>query len=143
MDTLGLIWGLAVLPADVQDWDGAKIVLDRVRGTLPRLQVIWADGAYKAVVDWVQLSLGWVLTTILRPLGVKGYVHLPRRWIVERTFGWFGRYRRLSKDYEHYPRNSETWIYVAMLHRMCRFHLPDRKDKDRLRRRPKRKKTRI
>jgi putative transposase len=143
VDTLGLIWGLAVLPADVQDWDGAKVVLERVRGALPRLEVIWADGAYQAVVDWVRVSLGWALTTILRPLGVKGYVHLPRRWIVERTFGWLGRYRRLSKDYEHHPRNSETWIYIAMLHRMCRFQLPDPKDNDRLRRRPKRKKTRF
>jgi putative transposase len=143
VDTLGLIWGLAVLPADVQDWDGAKVVLGRVRGALPRLEVIWADGAYKAVVDWVRDSLGWAVTTILRPLGVKGYVHLPRRWIVERTFGWLGRYRRLSKDYEHHPRNSETWIYIAMLHRMCRFQLPDPKDNDRLRRRPKRKKTRF
>jgi putative transposase len=143
VDTLGLIWGLAVLPADVQDWDGAKVVLERVRGVLPRLDVIWADGAYQAVVDWVRDSLGWALTTILRPLGVKGYVHLPRRWIVERTFGWLGRYRRLSKDYEHHPRNSETWIYIAMLHRMCRFQLPDPNDNDRLRRRPKRKKTRF
>jgi putative transposase len=143
VDTLGLIWGLAVLPADVQDRDGAKVVLERVRAALPRLAVIWADGAYKAVVDWVRESLGWVLTTILRPVGVRGYVHLPRRWIAERTFGWFGRYRRLSKDYEHHPRNSETWIYVAMLHRMCRSHLPDPKDHDRLRRRPKRKKIRI
>jgi putative transposase len=132
-----------VLPADVQDRDGAKVVLEQVREALPRLQVIWADGAYQAVVDWVRQSLGWVLTTVLRPLGVKGYIHLPHRWIVERTFGWFGRYRRLSKDYEHNPRNSATWIYIAMLHRMCRCQLPDPKDKDRLRHRPKRKKSRI
>ena len=91
VDTLGLIWGLAVLPADVQDRDGAKALLERVRGLLPRLQVIWADGAYTAVAAWVQETFGWLLTTILRPRGAKGYVHLPRRWIAERTFGWFGR----------------------------------------------------
>jgi putative transposase len=91
VDTLGLIWGLAVLPADVQDRDGAKTLLERVRGLLPRLQVIWADGAYTAVAGWVQETFGWLLTTILRPRGAKGYVHLPRRWIAERTFGWFGR----------------------------------------------------
>ena len=124
VDTLGLIWGLVVLPADVQDRDGAKRLLEGMRGRLPRLQVIWADGAYTAVAEWVRQTLGWVLTTILRPTGVKGYVHLPKRWIVERTIGWLGRYRRLSKDYEVTPRSSETWIYIAMLHRMSRYMLP-------------------
>lgn len=124
MDTLGLIWGLAVLPADGQDRDGAKTLLQRAREQLPRLQVIWADGAYAAVVDWAQQTCGWLLTTILRPLGAKGYVHLPKRWIVERTFGWFGRYRRLSKDYEANPQSSEAWIYLAMIHRMSRRMLP-------------------
>jgi putative transposase len=113
-----------VLPADIQDRDGAKILLERVRGTLPRLEVIWADGAYKSVINWVQLTCGWLLTTILRPTGVKGFVHLPKRWIVERTFAWLGRYRRLSKDYEHNPLSSETWIYLAMIHRMARLPLP-------------------
>jgi putative transposase len=112
-----------VLPADVQDWYGAKTLLQQVRERLPRLQVIWADGAYKAVADWVLQTLGWVLTTILRPVGAKGYVHLPKRWIVERTFGWFGRYRRLSKDYEVNPRSSEAWIYLCMIHRMSRSAL--------------------
>lgn len=124
VDTLGLIWGLVVLPANVQDWDGAKTLLQQVQKRLPRLQVIWADGAYKAVADWVVQTLGWMLTTILRPVGAKGYVHLPKRWIVERTFGWLGRYRRLSKDYEVNPRSSETWIYLCMIHRMSRLMLP-------------------
>ena len=86
-------------------------------------------------------TLGWVVTTILRPVGVKGYVHLPRRWIVERTFGWFGRYRRLSKDYETNPRSSEAWILIAMIHRMARAMLPNRLDENRLRKRPKRRKN--
>lgn len=98
VDTLGLIWGLVVLPADVQDRDGARTLLAGLGQRLPRLQVIWADGAYAAVAAWVQETLGWLLTTILRPTGVRGYVHLPKRWLVERTFGWLGRYRRLSKD---------------------------------------------
>jgi putative transposase len=136
-----LIWALAVLPADVQDRDGAKMLLGGVGDRLPRLSVLWADGAYAAVIDWVGETFGWVLTTILRPVGVKGYVHLPRRWIVERTFGWFGRYRRLSKDYETNPRSSEAWIYIAMTHRMARAMLPNRRDENRLRRRPKRRKT--
>jgi hypothetical protein len=63
-------------------------------------------------------------------------------WIVERTFGWFGRYRRLSKDYEHNPKSSETWISIAMIHRMWRFQLPDKnRDDDLLKRPPKRLKT--
>ena len=138
VDTLGLIGGLAVLPADVQDRDGAKALLERVRGLLPRLQVIWADGAYTAVAAWVQETFGWLLTTILRPLGAKGYVHLPRRWIVERTFGWFGRYRRLSKDYEQHPPNSEAWIYIAMVHRMTRSVFPNYKDENYLKKRRRR-----
>jgi putative transposase len=128
-----LIWGLAVLPADIQDRDGAKALLGRLPA-LPRLAVLWADGAYAALVDWVQQQFGWVLTTILRPLGAKGYVHLPKRWIVERTFGWFGRYRRLSKDYEHNPASSEAWIYLAMTHRMARQLIPAREPGNRLRR---------
>jgi putative transposase len=143
VDTLGLIWGLVVLPADVQDRDGAKTLLQGVQGLLPRLQVIWADGAYKSIIDWTQATLGWLLSTVLRPVGAKGYVHLPHRWIVERTFGWFGRYRRLSKDYEHYPHNSETWIYVSSIHRMSRYLLKEKNKDELLLRRPRRKKVRI
>jgi putative transposase len=139
VDTLGLLWGLVVLPADVQDRDGAKVLLQQAQARLPRLRVIWADGAYAAVADWVQQTLGWVLTTILRPAGAKGYVPLPKRWIVERTFAWLGRYRRLSKDYEVNPRSSETWIYLAMIHRMSRRALPGRHRDERPYRRRARK----
>jgi putative transposase len=122
---LGLIWALTVLPADVQDRDAAKPLLAKVRGHLPRLQVVWADGAYKAVADWVQRTCQWTLTTILKPLNIHRFVVLPKRWIVERTFAWLGRYRRLSKDYEVNPRSSETWIYIAMTHRMARHMVPN------------------
>jgi putative transposase len=120
VDTLGLIWAVLVLPADVQDRDAAKPLLKKVKGKLPRLEVIWADGAYAAVVDWVARRCRWLLKTILRPVGVRGFVVLPKRWIVERTFAWLGRYRRLSKDYETNPRSSEAWIQIAMIHRMAR-----------------------
>ena len=123
-----------MLPAGVQDRDGAKALLERARDRLPRLRVLWADGAYPAIIDWVRQAFGWVLVTVLRPVGVKGYVHLPKRWIVERTFGWFGRYRRLSKDYEHNPASSEAWIYIAMIHRMARLLLPARDQENRLKR---------
>ncbi len=112
----------------MQDRDGAKArCWGGSRAGRCGWGVIWADGAYAAVRVWVRESLGWVRTTVLRPLGVKGYVHLPRRWIVERTFGWFGRYRRLSKDYEHNPLSSETRIYIAMIHRLSRRLLPEGK----------------
>jgi putative transposase len=107
----------------VQDRDAAKTLLAKVKGQLPRLLVVWADSAYSAVVAWVAETLPFVLTCILRPLGVKGFVLLPKRWLVERTFGWFGRYRRLSKDYEANPKSSEAWIYLAMIHRMSRHML--------------------
>jgi putative transposase len=84
---------------------------------------VWADGAYNAVAAWAAATGQFVLTTILRPVGVKGFVLLPKRWIVERTFAWLGRYRRLSKDYEANPRSSEAWIYLAMIHRMNRHML--------------------
>lgn len=109
-----------MLPADVQDRDAAKPLLQKVRGTLPRMRVLWADGAYAGVANWVASTCQWMLTTILRPLQLHSFVVLPKRWIVERTFAWLGRYRRLSKDYEVNPRSSEAWIHLAMIHRMSR-----------------------
>jgi putative transposase len=131
-----------VLPADVQDYDGAKEVFRRVGKSLPRLAKVWADSIYRAFAGWVAARFNWVLEVVTRRPGAVGFEVQPMRWIVERTFGWFGRYRRLSKDYETFPRNSETWIYVAMLHRMARSQLPRRDpDLDLLRRPPRRRKT--
>jgi putative transposase len=109
-----------ITPADVQDRDAAKTLLGSLRGTLPRLAVIWADGAYAAVRDWAKSVCHWLLTTILRPTHAQGFVVLPKRWIVERTFAWLGRYRRLSKDYEATTASSQAWIYISMIHRMNR-----------------------
>lgn len=126
VDTLGLLLAVVVHAAALQDRDGAKLVLQKVRRHLPRLQLIWADGGYAgALVLWVRQQCGWILQTVLRPVGVKGFVLLPRRWVVERTFAWLGRYRRLSKDYERLPETSETMIYIAMIHRMSRYLLPE------------------
>ena len=136
VDTLGLIWALAVLPADVQDWQGAKELVRRSVGQLPRLAKVWADAIYRAFIPWVVANCRWVLEVVTRRPGANRFEVLPHRWIVERTFGWFGRYRRLSKDYEHYPHNSETWIYLAMIHRMSRFVLPLRNRDDHLLHRP-------
>jgi putative transposase len=97
------------------------LVLGPARLKYPRLALVWADGGYAgALVAWARDALGWVLQTVLRPAGVKGFVLLPRRWAVERTFAWLGKYRRLSKDYEFRTDVSETMIVVAMIHLMAR-----------------------
>jgi putative transposase len=125
VDTLGLVLEQLVLTADVQDRDGARR-LRRLKGTLPRLRVICADGAYAGrLIPWVKEACGWLLQTVLRPVGVKGFVVRPKRWVVERTFAWLGRYRRLAKDYEYLPRNSDTMIHSAMIHLMSRRLLPE------------------
>jgi putative transposase len=118
---LGLIWGLVVHAACVQDRDGAKLVLEKVKGKLPRLQLIWADGGYAGqLIEWVKSACGWVLEIIKRSDDAQGFEVLPKRWIVERTFGWFGWYRRLSKDYEERIDSSEAIIHICMIHRMLR-----------------------
>jgi putative transposase len=135
VDTLGLIWGLAVLPADTTDWVGAIEVIRRA-GRLPRPVRVWADSAYRALAGWATQRCRWVLEIVTRRDGAVGFEVIPKRWVVERTFGWLGRYRRLAKDYEANPKSSETWIYVAMIHRMSRFTLPERNSDDDLLRRP-------
>ena len=112
-----------------------------LEGRLPRLARVWADAGYKALAGWVAGHCRWVLEVVSKRAGQTTFEVHKWRWIVERTFGWFGRYRRLSKDYEHNPKSSEAWIYIAMIHRMSRFDLPEKnKDDDLLRRPPKRPK---
>jgi putative transposase len=125
VDTLGLILAVVVHQAGIQDQDGALLVfqvLDRLRSRFGRLKVIFADSAYgrNDLPARVKTLFGWLLQTVLRPVGLKGFVVLPKRWIVERTFGWLGRYRRHSKDYERNTASSEAMIYIAMIHFMLR-----------------------
>src|SRR5262245_17521064 len=125
VDTLGLILAVVVHAANVQDYDGAGLVLGllgRLKARFRRLKVIFADSAYgrNHLPQAVEEAFGWLLQTVLRPVDVKGFVVLPKRWIVERTFGWLGRYRRHSKDYERNIKSSEAMIYIAMSHRMLR-----------------------
>ena len=115
VDTLGLPLAVAVHPADIQDRDGARLVLARLLGRFPRLQLIWADGAYGGkLVEWVRTVGGWTLELVRRPAQQHTFQVLPRRWVVERTFGWLNLQRRLSKDYEALCETTETWIYIAM-----------------------------
>ena len=121
VDTLGLLLVALVHPASTQDRDGARAVLLQARGRFPRLRVIWADGGYAGqLLAWAKRACGWLLRTVLRPVGSKGFVLLPRRWVVERTFAWLLRYRRLARDYEYAVETSETMIYAAMIHLMAR-----------------------
>lgn len=121
MDTLGLILVVVVHAADIQDRDGAKLAFEKLRGRFHRLRVIWADGGYAGkLVDWVKDTFRWTLEIVKRSDDLSGFVVLPKRWIVERTFGWLGRYRRLSKDYEGRTDNSEAMILIAMINLMSR-----------------------
>ncbi len=131
VDTEGLLVKALVHPADQPDGTGARPLLAALAGHLPRLELIWVDGGYKkAFAQWVARELGWRVETVQHPdAGLRyvwvapgqeppdrpfGFRVLPRRWVVERTFAWLGRNRRLSKDYEVLPATEETWIYLAM-----------------------------
>ena len=111
---------MVVHPASIQDRDGARLLLE-MKDHLPRLALIWADGAYRGeLIGWVKFTCGWLLEIVTRLGDAKGFHVLPRRWVVERTFGWLGRYRRLSKDYEYLTQTSETMIRMAMICLMVR-----------------------
>lgn len=119
MDTLGLILAVVVHAANVQDRDGAKLVMRKLRGLYPRLKLIWADGGYAGkLVTWARSFGRWTLEIVKRSDDVTGFTVLPKRWIVERTLGWLGRYRRMSKDYEMLTASSETMILVVMINVM-------------------------
>jgi putative transposase len=121
VDTLGMILAVVVHAADIQDRDGAKLVIEKLGNHFPRLRVIWADGGYAGkLIEWTASLGGWLLEIVKRSDDVKGFKLLPKRWIVERTFGWLGRYRRLSKDYEELPETSESMILLAMIHLMTK-----------------------
>lgn len=124
VDTLGLILLVCVHPANVQDRDGARLLLATLRGRFGWLRCIWADGGYAgALVQWVRClrpARGTRLEIVKHQAALHRFKVLPRRWVVERTFAWLGRSRRLSKDYEHTVSSSESFIYVAMIHLMLR-----------------------
>ena len=110
---------VVVHAANIQDRDGAKLVLRKLAGGFSRLSLIWADGGYAGkLIDWAFNFGRWLLQIVERNKDVKGFAVLPRRWVVERTFSWLGKYRRLSKDYESLPVSSETMIQLAMINLM-------------------------
>lgn len=123
VDTLGLVLAVRVLPASTQDCHAAPAVLSWLRGRWFRLRVIFADGSFEhGPVRWVaslRARSRLRLAIVRKPAG-GGFSPLPKRWVVERTFAWLGRHRRLSKDYERLPSSSEAFIRLAMIGLMAR-----------------------
>ncbi len=126
VDTTGMLLAVVVHAANIQDRDGAKLVLARLLGRFPKLQLIWADAAYAGqlyagqLVEWAWATGGWVLSVVRRNRDSHRFQVLPRRWVVERTLAWLSRCRRLSKDYEELPETSEAWVHIAMVHLMLK-----------------------
>jgi transposase len=125
VDTLGFVLMVVVTAANISDPKGARLLFERLNkftDRIRRLVLIWVDGTYSGVdfMKWTMDTYHWVLETIKRSDDVKGFVLLPKRWVVERTWGWLNWSRRLSKDYEVLPETSETWIYVSMIRLMIK-----------------------
>jgi transposase len=123
-DTLGLVLVVAVTAASVQDRPGGKAVLARLAARFPSMALVWADGGYANSIDdglvgWANDKLGLLLQIVRRADDVKGFRVLPRRWVVERTFGWLVRNRRLARDYERLTDCSEAMIKIAMIRLMA------------------------
>jgi putative transposase len=128
VDTAGLVLRAVVHAADVSDRDGAYQVLEAITDRFPTLRHLWVDAGYAGkTVIWIERTFGLSVSVVRKPRGwirvpadqqpppvPAGFQVLPRRWVVERTFAWLGRYRRLSKDYEALPATEEAWIHLAM-----------------------------
>jgi transposase len=133
VDTLGLLLKVKVHSADILDRDGARLLLEPVNQTFTRLSHVWADMGYRGeVIKWIEEKLGWTVEVVQRPRKwvrcpideepppMPRFTVLKRRWVVERTFAWLGRYRRMSKDYEYLTETGEAFIYAAMIRLMLR-----------------------
>jgi putative transposase len=122
VDTLGLMLAIIVTPASMQDYDGARLVFDHIGRKFPAMRTVYADTIYKCngLVTWLQCRWLRFMEIVQGPLGCKKFVVQAKRWIVERTFAWLSRCRRLSKDYERSVVVSETWVRIAMIRHMVR-----------------------
>jgi transposase len=121
-DTNGLLLAVHVHPANVQDCHGAVPLLERLRLRFPKLRHVFADRVYRGnqLVTALSHCGPWTIEIVKRPQGVKGFQLLPRRWVVERTFAWFGRCRRLAKDFEGSANTEAAWLLVAHLRLLTR-----------------------
>ena len=143
VDTLGVVLKAKVHPANIADRDGARLLLEPLAGVFARLRHLWADMGYRGqILGWIRTHLGWNVEVVKRPSKwgrypidvepppMPAFTVLPRRWVVERSFAWLGRYRRMSKDYEYLTASSEALIYAAMsrlmLHRLTKQSVRER-----------------
>jgi putative transposase len=129
VDTLGLVLAVVVTGAHTQDVAGARLVLAKLFDRLThhrcqcwcRLRLIWADGGYRgSLIDWTKDQFAWTLAIVHKLGDHLGFQVLPKRWIIERTFGWLTRNRRLARDYERLPETAEAFVYVAMIRLMLK-----------------------
>lgn len=121
VDTLGLVLVVVVQAAALSDTEGALDVGAKLRGRVPRLRLVWADQGYKeTMITWFRQWLKVVVEVVVRPPAQRTFEVLPKRWIVERTFGWFNRQRQLSKAYDVYAETTEYWVYLASIQVMMR-----------------------
>jgi putative transposase len=128
VDTLGLILAAKVVAAGISEKAGAQLLLTKIHSTkwlmklCKKIELVWADGGYQGedLANWVAKLLTWTWQVVLRKDDVKGFVVIPKRWVVERTFAWLSFNRRLSKDYEKLTQNSESMIYLAMIQIMLK-----------------------
>ena len=113
---------VVVTAANVSDRTGARLVAGGLLGRFSRLVTLFADAGYhsRSLTDWLRTLGGWMLEIVRGVTNQDGIRVEPKRWIVERTFGWLNRYRRLSKDYEAHPETAEVMILIAMTHLMAR-----------------------
>ena len=120
VDTLGLVWALLVVPASTQDRVGGILLVEKLRAAVQRIKILWGDAHLDTALHHAWVQWAWVGVVVKKLVGQIGFGVQPKRWIVERTFGWLNRCRRLSKDYERTIESSEAFVKVAMIHLMVR-----------------------
>lgn len=126
VDTEGNLLAVVVLPADVSDRDGAVLLLAGYAARYPDLVLIWGDSHYGGDLGAeILATFGIVMVVVSKAPEHDGFVPLPRRWVVERSFGWLTHCRRLARDYEREPAYSEAWVYLAETHRLLKHLAPD------------------
>ena len=132
VDSTGLVSAVVVHEANIADRDGARLLLGKAAEKLPRMEKVWADRGYNGKIgEWMKERLGWTLEIVKPPSRwvwvpageepppyPRGFIVLPRRWVIERTFAWITRNRRMSRDYEFLAQTTEALIYVAMIRLM-------------------------
>jgi putative transposase len=122
VDVLGLLIGVIVHAGNIQDRDGAKLLILRVKDRLPRVELIWADGGYQGhLVKWVQDETDWRLEIVKRTDDKSTFKVLPKRWIVERTFGWLSYWRIMNRHHERKYDTAENIMRIAMMKNMLRY----------------------